>query len=145
MIHDVVVTPLRQIADQRGKVMHMLRRDAVGFAGFGEIYFSCVNAGAVKAWNRHRRMVCNYAVPSGQVRLVLFDDRPQSPTRGTLQEIVMGDDNYCLVTIPPMIWSGFKGLGAAMSILANCASIPHDPSEGEKLDPIANDIPFRWD
>jgi dTDP-4-dehydrorhamnose 3,5-epimerase len=145
MIHDVVVTPLRQIADQRGKVMHMLRSDALGFAGFGEIYFSCVNAGAVKAWNRHRRMVCNYAVPSGQVRLVLFDDRPESPTRGALQEMVIGGDNYCLVTIPPLIWSGFKGLGAAMSIVANCASIPHDPSEGEKLDPIANDIPFTWD
>jgi dTDP-4-dehydrorhamnose 3,5-epimerase len=145
MIHDVVVTPLRQIADQRGKVMHMLRSDAIGFAGFGEIYFSCVNAGAVKAWNRHRRMVCNYAVPSGQVRLVLYDARPDSPTRGAIQEIVMGDDNYCLVTIPPMIWSGFKGLGAGLSILANCASIPHDPTEGEKLDPLENDIPFSWD
>jgi dTDP-4-dehydrorhamnose 3,5-epimerase len=145
MIHDVVVTPLEQIADQRGKVMHMLRSDAVGFAGFGEIYFSCVFAGAVKAWHLHRRMVCNYAVPCGQVRLVLYDGRTDSPTRGEIQEIVMGDGRYCLVTIPPMIWSGFQGLGSGMSILANCASMPHDPAESERVDPLANDIPFKWD
>lgn len=145
MIRDVVVTPLKQIADERGKVMHMLRSDGNRFAGFGEIYFSCVYAGAVKAWHLHRRMVCNYAVPSGQIRLALYDARSESPTRGEVQEIIMGEGNYCLVTIPPMIWSGFKGLGSTMSIVANCSSIPHDPAESERLDPFTNDIPFTWD
>lgn len=145
MIHDVVVTPLKQIADERGKVMHMLRSDGDGFAGFGEIYFSCVHAGAVKAWHLHQRMVCNYAVPWGRIRLVLYDARAHSPTRGEVQDIVIGEDNYCRVTIPPMIWSGFKGLGSAMSIVANCASIPHEPAESQRLDPFTNDIPFKWD
>ncbi len=145
MIHDVVVAPLKQIADERGKVMHMLRSDAEGFSGFGEIYFSCVNAGVVKAWHFHKRMVCNYAVPHGQIQLVLYDARPQSPTMGMVQELVVGEENYCLVTIPAMIWSGFKGLGADMSIVANCSSIPHDPAESERRDPFQNDIPYTWD
>jgi dTDP-4-dehydrorhamnose 3,5-epimerase len=145
MIHDVVVTPLEQIADERGKVMHMLRNDAKGFTGFGEIYFSCVYAGVVKAWHFHKRMVCNYAVPFGQIKLALYDTRSESPTRGGIQEILLGEQNYCLVTIPPLIWSGFKGLGSTMSIVANCSSIPHDPAESERLDPFENDIPFEWD
>ena len=145
MIHDVVVTPLKQIADERGRVMHMLRNDANGFAGFGEIYFSCVYAGAVKAWHLHQRMVCNYAVPFGRIKLALYDDRSDSPTKGSIQELVVGEDNYCLVTIPPKIWTGFKGLGSTLSIVANCASIPHDPAEGRRMDPFQNEIPFDWD
>jgi dTDP-4-dehydrorhamnose 3,5-epimerase len=145
MIHDVVVTPLRQIADERGKVMHMLRSDSRQFAGFGEIYFSCVFEGAVKAWHLHKRMVCSYAVPHGRIKLVLYDDRPESPTRGAIQEMLVGEGNYCLVTIPPRIWSGFKGLGPSMSIVANCASIPHDPAEGERLDAFDSSIPYVWD
>jgi dTDP-4-dehydrorhamnose 3,5-epimerase len=144
MIHDVVVTPLRQIADERGKVMHMLRSDAEQFAGFGEIYFSSVYAGAVKAWHYHERMICNYAVPHGRIKLALYDPRPASPTRGAVQELVVGEESYCLVTIPPLIWSGFRGLGSPLSIVANCASIPHDPAESRRLDPFDNDIPYTW-
>jgi dTDP-4-dehydrorhamnose 3,5-epimerase len=145
MIQDVVVTPLRQIADERGKIMHMLRSDSPAFAGFGEIYFSCVFAGAVKAWHLHKRMVRNYAVPHGRIKLVLYDDRAESATRGEIQEIFVGEEDYCLVTIPPRIWSGFQGLGSTMSIVASCASLPHDPAEGERLDPSHGSIPYVWD
>jgi dTDP-4-dehydrorhamnose 3,5-epimerase len=78
MIHDVVVTPLKQFADERGRVMHMLRSDAPTFAGFGEVYFSSIYAGAIKAWHLHRRSVCHYAVPVGQIRLALYDPRQHS-------------------------------------------------------------------
>ena len=70
MIDGVRITPLQQILDERGKVMHMLRRDSPVFTEFGEIYFSVANPGAVKGWNRHQRMVLNYAVPHGRILLV---------------------------------------------------------------------------
>jgi dTDP-4-dehydrorhamnose 3,5-epimerase len=145
VIHDVKILPLKQIADERGKIMLMLRRDSEAFAGFGEVYFSCVNPGAVKAWHIHKKMVLNYAVPYGRVKLVLYDERPDSPSKGTVQEIVLGENDYKLVTIPPMIWNGFKGLGPETAIVANCASIPHDPEEIDRLDPVRNSIPYRWD
>ena len=135
MIDGVKVTPLRQIPDERGKVMHMLRSDSDAFIGFGEIYFSCVYPGAVKAWHIHKRMTLNYAVPHGNIKLVLYDDREGSPTRGEVQEVFLGPDNYCLVTIPPMVWNGFKGIGMNAAIVANCATIPHDPTEIDRLDP----------
>jgi dTDP-4-dehydrorhamnose 3,5-epimerase len=145
MIAGVSITPLRQILDERGKIMHMLRSDAPGFPGFGEIYFSCVHPGAIKGWHIHSRMTLNYAVPHGHIKFVLYDDREGSPTRGELQEVFLGPDNYCLVTVPPLVWNGFKGIGSEMAIVANCASIAHDPDEIDRLDPFDPTIPYDWE
>jgi len=144
MIEGVQIIPLKQILDERGKVMHMLRSDAAHFRGFGEIYFSCVYPGAIKAWHLHRQMTLNYAVPYGRIKLVLYDDRDDSSTRGEIQEIFLGVDNYCLVTIPPLIWNGFKGLGTEMTIVANCATIPHHADEIIRRDPLDSSIPYDW-
>ena len=144
MIEGVQMTPLQQILDERGKVMHMLRRDSTVFRGFGEIYFSCVYPDVVKAWHLHKRMILNYPVPYGHIKLVLFDDRPGSPTRGQVQEIFLGPDNYLLVTIPPLIWNGFKGAGPEMAIVANCATEPHDAEEIVRLPPNSDQIPYDW-
>jgi dTDP-4-dehydrorhamnose 3,5-epimerase len=145
MIDGVRLTPLKQIGDERGKVMHMLRSDAEGFSGFGEIYFSTVYPGVVKGWHIHQRMVLNYAVPHGKIKFVLYDDRPDSRTKGEIQEIFLGPDNYVLVTVPPLVWNGFKGVGTEMAIVANCASIPHDPAEIQRRDPRDPSIPYDWD
>ena len=145
MIKGVEIHPLKQIPDERGKVMHMLRRDDSWFSEFGEIYFSVVFPGAIKAWHLHKRMTLNYAVPSGRIKLVLYDDRDDSPTRGALQEIFTGEDGYALVTVPAGVWNGFKGIGTAPAIVANCATIPHEPDEIVRLDPFTDRIPYRWD
>jgi dTDP-4-dehydrorhamnose 3,5-epimerase len=144
-VHDVQVTPLRRIPDERGSVLHMLREDSPVFERFGEIYFSTVYPGVVKGWHIHSRMTLNYAVPVGMVKLVCYDDRPDSPTRGAVQELHVGELNYVLVTIPPGIWNGFKGEGSGPALVANCATVPHDPAEIERMHPFNNDIPYDWD
>jgi dTDP-4-dehydrorhamnose 3,5-epimerase len=144
MIHGVEVVPLRQILDERGKVMHMLRADAPHFRGFGEIYFSAVHPGRVKAWHKYRTMLRNYAVPIGKIKLVLYDDRGDSPSNGRLQEIYLGPDNYQLVIIPALIWSGFKGVGTETALVANCATLPHDPNDVERLPAVNDRIPHDW-
>ncbi len=144
MIDGVKIISLKQIADERGKVMHMLRDDSEGFAGFGEIYFSCVHPGAIKGWHVHKKMTLNYVVPYGKIKFVLYDDRQGSSTKGEVQEIFLGVDNYCRVTVPPMIWNGFKGIGSETAIVANCASIAHDPDEIDRKDPFDPCIPYDW-
>lgn len=144
MIEGVIVTPLRQVIDERGKVMHMLREDSPVFSRFGEIYFSCIHAGAIKAWHLHKRMTLNYAVLHGKVKLVLFDDRPDSKTRSCVEELFLAPENYCLVTIPPFVWNGFKGIGDNTSIVANCATLPHDPNEIERKAAFDASIPYDW-
>ena len=144
MIDGVKISNLKQILDERGKVMHMLRCDDEVFQGFGEIYFSCIYPSAIKAWHLHKESTLNYAVPHGHIKLVLYDDRDGSMTKGEIQEMFLGPDNYLLVTIPPLIWYGFKGIGVEMAIVANCASIPHDPKDIDRLDPFDSSIPHDW-
>lgn len=143
-IDGVVVTPLRRIPDERGAVLHMLRDDSEVFERFGEIYFSTVYPGAIKGWHLHKEMTLNYAVPVGMIKLVCYDDRAGSSTRGNLVELHVGELNYCLVTIPPNVWNGFKGAGQSTALVANCATVHHSPDEIERLDPFTDRIPYDW-
>ena len=144
MIHDVKITPLRIIPDNRGKVMHMLRSDSEVFSRFGEIYFSTVFYKSIKAWHLHKESTLNYVCVSGEVKLVLFDDRENSPTKNQHQELILSPKNYFLVTIPPLIWNGFKGIGKNESIIANCLTIPHDEKEMVRKDPSDKKFNYNW-
>jgi dTDP-4-dehydrorhamnose 3,5-epimerase len=143
-IHGVQITQLTQIFDERGKIMHMMSVNSPHFEKFGEIYFSSTNVGVVKAWHQHSKMTLNYAVLVGQMKVVLFDDRKDSPTRGYIQEIFASPENYKLITVPPLVWNGFKNVGDEVSIIANCATIPHDPNEMKRLSPYDSSIPYDW-
>ena len=143
-VDGVIVTPKRQISDERGRVMHMLRADEEIFRKFGEIYFSWIYPGVVKAWHWHELMGLNYAVPVGRIKLVIFDDRKGSRTRGHLMEICTGEDSYALVTVPAQVWNGFTAIGAGPAMVANCATTPHDPTKIRRKDPFSRDIPYDW-
>ncbi len=143
-IDGLLVIPRRRIPDERGAIFHMLRADDPEYERFGEIYFSLVHPGAIKAWHVHSRMTLNYAVPVGMVKLVCFDDRDGSPTNGNLVELFVGELNYALVKIPPLVWNGFKGIGTTSALVANCATDPHDPGEISRKDPFSPDIPYDW-
>ena len=144
MIDGVILTPLQQIFDERGKVMHMLREDSPAFSRFGEIYFSCTHPGVVKAWHLHKQMTLNYAVICGEIKFVLFDDRHGSPTRGEVQELFISPENYMLVTVPPLIWNGFVTLGNENSIVANCSSIAYNNEEITRWNLNDKRIPYTW-
>jgi len=143
-VKGVEFQPLSQIRDERGAVLHMLRADAPWFEKFGEVYFSVVNAGAIKAWKRHQKMVQNIAIPIGTIRLVVFDDRPASETKNAVQVIDTGERHYGLVRIPPMVWYGFQGLAAPLSLIANCSTMPHDPDEVERREAADPAFPNFW-
>ena len=143
LIAGVQVVPLRRIPDERGTIYHMLRSTDPHFIAFGEIYFTSIYRDVVKGWHRHRDMTLNYACISGRIKLVLYDDRPDSPTGGALLEVFLGPDDYSLVTIPPGVWSGFKGMSET-ALVANCATHPHDPERTERIDPFGQQIPYDW-
>jgi len=144
MIAGVNVIPLKQISDERGKIMHMLKATDSHFAGFGEIYFSCAWPGTIKAWHIHQTMIVNNAVISGRAKLVMYDLRESSPTKGVLQEVFFGEDNYVLVQIPPGIANGYKAFGDKLVVMANCASEPHRPEEMLRLPHADPSIPYDW-
>lgn len=145
MIEGVFIKQLKQIPDERGNIMHMMRSDEPHFKKFGEIYFSTVYPGVVKGWHVHKTMTLNYAVVSGTIKLVLYDQRDESATKGEVMEFFIGENNYVLVQIPPGIANGFKGIGIKPAIVANCATEPHDPEEITRIDPFENNIPYNWE
>ena len=144
-IEGVEAMDLREIPDARGSVLHMVKEDQPGFRGFGELYFSEVHSGMVKAWRLHREFHQQLTVPVGRVRVVLFDHRPGSPTEGALDILEIGrPDAYRLLRIPPGVWYGFQGMGPGISLIANCSNRPYDPSEISRLPDTATEVPFDW-
>ena len=144
MIEGLIITPLKQIIDERGKVMHMLRKDSNVFKKFGEIYFSFTNPNAVKAWHKHKKTTLNYVCIKGQIKFVLYDDRKNSKTKGLIQELFLTPENYFLVTVPPLIWNGFKGIGTETSIVANCTTVPFSDKEIIRRPALSDTIPYNW-
>jgi dTDP-4-dehydrorhamnose 3,5-epimerase len=144
-IEGVIVQPLRQIVDNRGSVLHMIRRDSELFKQFGEVYFSEIHSGIIKAWKRHKKQTQNLTVPLNKIRLVIYDNRPLSSTHGNVAEYELGrPDHYRLVHIPPMLWYGFQAFGDETALIANCADLPHDPKDTESLPADSNEIPYQW-
>jgi dTDP-4-dehydrorhamnose 3,5-epimerase len=144
VIQGVNVIPLRRIPDERGTVLQMLKRTDPHFIEFGEIYFSTIYRNVVKGWHRHREMTLNYSCVHGRVKLVVYDDREGSSTRGELNEFFIGQDNYALIQVPPNTWNGFKGMSDPYAIVANCCTHPHDPTRSDRLPPNDNPIPYNW-
>jgi dTDP-4-dehydrorhamnose 3,5-epimerase len=139
-MNELIITPLDIIKVNKGDVMHAMKSDDPGFSGFGEAYFSVVSYNAIKAWKRHHVMTLNQVVPVGKIRFVLFDDRKASNTQ--FQEVIISKDNYCRLTVPPMVWIGFEGLSDNGSMLLNIADIQHNPHEVDKKN--IEQIEFNW-
>lgn len=140
MIKDIVITNLNVINTLGGDVMHAMKKTDDGFKGFGEAYFSYIHKGVIKGWKRHNKMTLNLIVPIGKIRFVLYDNRIVSNAK--FQEVIISKENYCRLTVPPMIWVGFQGLSEGKSLLLNIASIVHDPKEAQKKN--IEQIKFDW-
>jgi len=142
MIEGVIVSPLKVIDVKGGNVLHAIKASDSEYRGFGEAYFSMIEKGMIKGWKRHKAMTLNLIVPIGAIRFALFDSRDNSATTGKYFEIDLSLEHYNRLTIPPMVWMGFQGLGEGSSMLLNFANIPHSQSEVEQKE--LDEIYFDW-
>jgi dTDP-4-dehydrorhamnose 3,5-epimerase len=141
-IIDVLNTPLKRFSVHEGDVLHAMKYSDDGFVKFGEAYFSTIKKGAIKGWKRHKEMTLNLIVPVGEVLFVIYDDRPNSYSENIAMEVRTSKENYCRLTVPPMLWLAFQGF-ADNSVILNIADIPHEPTE-VNVRPLP-DIKFEWD
>ena len=142
-IEGVILTPLKRIYHPKGSIYHGLKKSGVGFAGFGEAYFSEIKGDKVKGWNRHKRMTLNLVVPIGSVTFVIFDDRSGIGTKNKFFEVELSLDNYHCLTIPPGLWLAFKGKSNGTNLILNIADMEHDPDEIERLD--LDQFDYDWE
>jgi len=146
MIDGVKVKKLRVIPDERGRLMEILRADDPEFVKFGQVYMTTVRPGVVKAWHAHRKQVDSMTVVSGMAKIVLYDGRDGSPTRGEVNEFFVGEHNPILVQVPKGVQHGMKGIGEREAIVINTVSEPYDRDAPDecRLHPHDNDIPYDW-
>lgn len=145
-IAGVVVRPLKLLPNSRGRLMEVLRNDDDLYLGFGQAYITSTYPGVIKAWYRHHRQIDQIASVTGLVRLALFDSRDDSPTRGVVNEIVLGDLAPRLVQIPTGVWHGFQAIGNAEAFLLHLNSTPYNPADldEDRLPSDDTSIPYRW-
>lgn len=129
---------LKRFPSLKGDVCHALKSSDVGYAGFGEAYFSLINEEQIKGWKRHSKMTLNLVVPRGMVRFVFFESR-ENPE---FYCEVIGEDAYNRLLVPPKIWFAFQCVSKTPAIVLNVASIEHDPKEVERLE--LNEVPYDW-
>lgn len=146
MIDGVRVKQLKVMPDERGRLMEILRCDDPEFVGFGQVYMTTVYPGIVKGWHYHQKQIDNMAVVKGMLKLVLYDDRADSPTRGEVNEFFIGEHKPCMVQIPKGVLHGVKGVGSEEAILINVVSVPYNREEPDefRVPPHAPEIPYSW-
>ncbi len=148
-IRGAYVEPLKIIAAPGGPVLRMLRKDSPllpKFAdGFGEIYFSEIETGQIKAWKMHKEQNQLFTVPVGRIKIALYDARGASFTLGSLVVMELGrPDNYKLLRIPAGVWYGLQAMGDTPALICNLADMVHDPGECQRLPPKNDVIPFEF-
>jgi dTDP-4-dehydrorhamnose 3,5-epimerase len=147
MIDGVATKQMRYIPDERGRLMEILRNDEEMFIQFGQVYVTTTYPQVVKAWHFHKKQDDFITCVKGMLKLVLFDDREGSPTRGEVNEFFIGDYNPMVVKVPKMIYHGWKCVSVEEALVINIPTEPYDrqnPDE-HRLDPHINDIPYKWD
>jgi dTDP-4-dehydrorhamnose 3,5-epimerase len=146
MIHGVVTKPLKVIPDERGLLMEMLRCDDPFFQKFGQVYLSVVYPGIVKGWHYHRLQTDHFVIVRGMAKVVLYDRREESPTHGRTNEFFLGTHNPTLVTIPPLVLHGMKGIGTEPAYLINIPTEPYNYAEPDefRVDPYSSEVPYDW-
>ena len=144
MIEGLILTPLKVFESDLGDVLHGIKNHEESFCGFGEAYFSTVNYRVTKGWKRHSQMTLNLIVPCGTIKFVIYDGRSESRTYSEIFEVNLSKDNYQRLTVPPMLWMAFHGVGEGLNMLLNVANLPHDPLESETINLEGNHIPYNW-
>lgn len=146
MINGVKIKKLKVIPDERGRLMEMLRSDDELFIKFGQVYMTTAYPGIVKAWHYHKKQIDNFASVKGMMKVVLYDNRKESPTHGEVNEFFMGEHNPILLQIPPNVYHGFKCISEEEAIVINCSTEPYNPNSPDefRIPPDTKEIPYDW-
>ena len=146
MIEGVQIKRLKVVADERGRLMEILRADDAFFEGFGQVYMTTAYPGVVKGWHYHKRQSDNMAVVKGMMKIVLYDGREDSPTRGEVDVFFAGEHNPILVHIPPYVYHGFKCISPEEAVVVNTPTevYRYEAPDEFRVDPHVNDIPYDW-
>jgi len=146
MIQGVFIKKLKVIKDERGWLMEILRCDDEVFEKFGQVYITTAYSGVVKAWHLHKKQTDNFTCIYGKMKVVLYDARENSPTKGEVMEFIIDENNRILITVPPGVYHGFKSEGNETAYFLSIPNLPYNYKEPDefRLPPDTEEIPYKW-
>ena len=111
------------------------------------VYCFTIRPGMIKGWGMHKEHDDRYFVLRGEMEVVLYDERAESPTFGLVASIVLSEYQPRLMSIPAGIWHADRNLGQDDVMVINFPTIPYDHSNPDKYRlPLDTDrIPYRFD
>lgn len=147
MIEGAHYKDLKLIPDERGFLMEILRRDDPLFQGFGQAYVTAAYPGVVKAWHYHEKQTDHFCVLAGMAKVVLYDAREGSPTKGEINEFYLGEQRRGLVVIPPGVYHGYKNIGPEVVLLLNLPTETYNYAAPDEFRaaPHGGPVPYDWD
>lgn len=145
-IDGVHVRGLDYRVDDRGYLLEIVRSDDPGFTEFGQAYVTACYPGVVKAWHCHELQTDRLCALSGMMKVALWDGRPSSPTRGSLDVLVIGERAPHVITVPPGVWHGFTALGPQTALMLNVCDKVYCRERPDELrkDPDDAEIGYSW-
>lgn len=146
MIDGVKIKQLKVMCDERGRLAEMMRHDDEMFVKFGQVYMTTVMPGVTKAWHFHKKQLDSFVCVRGMIKLVLFDSREGSKTKGEINEFFIGEHNMQMVQIPNNVYHGFKGISEYEAIIINTPTETYNPKEPDefRLPAHGSEIPYDW-
>ena len=147
LIEGVQVRPLQQHHDERGWLMEMLRTDWPEYERFAQSYITIGYPGIVKGWHYHKKQTDHFVVVRGTAKVVCYDGREGSATRGKVNEFFPGEQNPLLIKIPPFVLHGFKAIGAGPVYIVNFPTALYNYGEPDefRVPSDSKDVPYDWD
>jgi len=146
MIHGVRTKTLEVNMDDRGYLIEIIRNDEEFFNGFGQCYITACFPGVVKAWHMHEKQEDNIVAITGNIKLVLFDARTESPSFSEINEFFTGERIPIVVKIPAGVYHGFTSLAGETAIVLNVPTMPYNRNEPdeERLPYDTPKIDYDW-
>jgi len=146
LIDGVAVRRAKVFPDQRGRLGEIMRADDPWFEKFGQVYFTTTYPGVVKAWHYHKKQFDHFYIIKGTVKIALCDQRQDSPTYKTVNEVYLGEHCPGLLRIPPGVQHGWMCVSTSEAYILNIVSEMYNYSDPDEFrtDPHENDIPYDW-
>lgn len=148
LIHGVVVRPAVTQTDDRGTLCEIFNPSwGVHPAPLTYVYQFTIRPGRIKGWHAHHLHDDRIFISQGTLRVVLYDDRPDSPTYRMVNEIYRTEHHRTVMVIPAYVYHAHQNIGATDALLISMPTRLYDHADPDVYRlPVENDyIPYRFE
>jgi dTDP-4-dehydrorhamnose 3,5-epimerase len=148
LIDGVTLRPATTLADERGTLCEILNPVwDLHPAEIVYVYQFTIRPGKIKGWHQHHLHDDRIFISQGTVKVILYDDRPESPTYRMINEIYRSEHERNIMVIPAFVFHAHQNIGSTDALFVSMPTRPYNHADPDVFRlPIENDrIPYRFD